>query len=495
MFGIGRGINRMAPATTPVTVETMQEITNMLRQEQYPRVQETVVSLLEENPAIAQLWVFLAEALEHLNKKSEAWACYERAWILDPAAAWAPATKERLKSHLNGRIPKWLNSLLAVPAVSVSAAMIVKNEAATIADAVKQLLKATDEVVVVDTGSDDDTVALAREAGAKVFSHTWRDDFGAARNEALSHVTGDWVLFVDGDEVLDDEDVYVPRVIAGLFSHQDPPFIFRIVQVNHMGDTIEPNYDMSRLFPTRFGLRWWGRIHEQIGPPEGGVFATVYNRPVVRIRLHHSGYEPEVMLQKKKLDRNIELLRKTVEEDPGDVASWGFLGREYYLVGKLEEAVRALYQAESLAAGNPNYGRVPEVRSYLTEALIKLDRMEEALQVTKRMVKDMPQFPGGWYLKGRVELTIAVKMLDEAKVSFAQSRDQAPSYRGIVSYDSAIPGFRSIVGLADVAKLQGRLNDAVTLYKKALEANPGAKEVEAQIKYLEAQSRLILQRS
>ncbi|WP_020375377.1 tetratricopeptide repeat-containing glycosyltransferase family 2 protein [Sulfobacillus thermosulfidooxidans] len=488
-------MKRMAPEVAPVTVETMQEITNMLRAEQYPRVQETVVGLLRDNPTIAQLWVFLAEALEHLNKKSEAWACYDRAWILDPAAAWAPATKERLKAHINGRIPKWLKSLLEVPPVSISAAMIVKNEAGTIADAVKQLLKAVDEVVVVDTGSEDDTVALAKEAGAKVFSYTWQDDFGAARNEALSHVQSDWVLFVDGDEVLEEEDIEVPQIIAGLFNAQDPPFIFRIVQVNHMGNTIEPNYDMSRLFPTRFGLRWWGRIHEQVGPPEGGVFATIYNRPVARIRLHHTGYQPDVMLQKQKLERNIALLRKTVEEDPQDVAAWGFLGREYYLIGQLEEAVRALYQAEGLAAANPNYGRVAEVRSYLTEALIKLDRLEEALQVTKRMVRDMPQFPGGWYLKARVELTIAVKMLDEAKVSFAESRNRAPSYRGIVSYDSAIPSFRAIVGLADVAKLQGRLNDAVTLYKQALQAKPDAKEVEAQLKYLEAQSRQIVQRS
>lgn len=483
----------MASQVTPVTVEMMQEITTLLREQQYPRVQEKVVALLHDNPAIAQLWVFLAEALEHLGKKSEAWACYERAWVLDPAAVWAIPTQERLKAHANGRIPKWLKSLLEVPAVSVSAAMIVKDEGDTIADSVTQLLKAVDEVVVVDTGSQDNTAELAEKAGAKVFHYTWQDDFGAARNEALSHVTGDWVLFVDGDEVLEEEDVAVPRTVAGLFRDNDPPMIFRIVQVNHIGNTVEPNYDMSRFYPTRFGLRWWGRIHEQVGPAEGGVFATIYSRPAARIRLHHNGYEPDVMLQKNKLERNINLLRRTVEEDPRDVASWGFLGREYYMMGQLEESVRALYQAEGLAAAFPNYGRLAEVRSYLTEALIRLERLEEALQVTKRIVRDMPQFPGGWYLKGRVELTMAVKMLDEAKVSFAESKSRAPSYRGIVSYDTSIPDFRAVVGMADVAKLQGRLAEAMQLYKQALSARPEANEVDAQVKYLESQSKQILQ--
>lgn len=485
----------MAVQATPLTNETMQDISNMLKAQQYPRVQEATVELLKEYPNVAQLWVFLAEALEHLGKKAEAWRCFERAWILDPAAGWAPGAQQRLSAYTAGRIPKWLQSLLKVPEVSVSGAMIVKNEAERIGEAVTQLLKAVDEVIVVDTGSDDATKDLAEQAGAKVFSFEWQDDFAAARNEALAHATGDWVLFVDGDEVLDEEDIAVPRTVAGLFDEQDPPAIFRIVQVNHISGNVEPNYDMSRLFPRRFGLRWWGRIHEQVGPPEGGVFATVYARPVVRIRLHHNGYEPDVMLQKKKLERNISLLRQTVEEDPKDVAAWGFLGREYYLIGQLEEAVRALYQAEALAASNPNYGRVAEVRSFLTEALIRLERMEEALQVTKRMVRDMPQFPGGWYLKGRVELTMAVKMLEESKNSFAESKNRAPSYRGIVSYDTTIPTFRAVVGMADVAKLQGRFADALQLYRQALEAHPGSPEVEMQIKYLEAQSKQILQRS
>ena len=477
--------------TSVVTPEFLQNVAQKLKDKHFAQAQETVLSVLSHNPMHPQLWVFLAESLEHQNQPVDAWAAYNRAWILDPAAAWAPIAEQRLRPFQSATCSDWMERLLTVPTVTVSAALIVKDEAKTIVSVIEQLKKAVDEVVVVDTGSTDNTMLLADKAGATVYQYAWDDSFAAARNFALQRVTSDWVLFVDGDEVLNEADVTVPRVVAGLFNAQIPPFIVRVVQVNHIAGRTDPNYDMSRLFPTRFGLKWWGRIHEQVGPAEGGVYSTLYTRPVVRIRLDHHGYEPDVMTAKRKLERNIALLQKTVEEDPGDVAAWGFVGREYYFSALFEEAVRTLYRTEDLSRAVPTYGRLPEVRTYLTEALLRLDRLEEARQVARRMIEETPQFPGGWYLRGRVELAMGVKMLEQAQTSFAEAKNRAPQYRGLVSYDATIPSYRAVVGMADAAKLLGRWTDAIALYQQAstVLATP---EVETQLRYLsEEASRVV----
>ncbi len=85
----------------------------------------------------------------------------------------------------------------------VSLCMIARNEALTLAKCLTSIADLVDEIIVVDTGSDDDTCAVASQFGATVHEFAWVDDFAAARNESLRHATGDWVLWLDGDEHLD----------------------------------------------------------------------------------------------------------------------------------------------------------------------------------------------------------------------------------------------------------------------------------------------------
>ena len=82
----------------------------------------------------------------------------------------------------------------------ISACYIVRNEAAKLERSLASLEGAVDEIIVVDTGSSDDTVKIAEAHGAQVFHFPWQDDFSAARNVSLSKATGDWILVVDADE-------------------------------------------------------------------------------------------------------------------------------------------------------------------------------------------------------------------------------------------------------------------------------------------------------
>ena len=88
--------------------------------------------------------------------------------------------------------------------MKISACYIVKNEAAVLARSIESLQGNVDELLVVDTGSTDDTVALARRYGARVLQYIWQDDFAEARNFAIDQAEGDWIVFPDADEYFAD---------------------------------------------------------------------------------------------------------------------------------------------------------------------------------------------------------------------------------------------------------------------------------------------------
>ena len=86
--------------------------------------------------------------------------------------------------------------------IRISGTMIVRNEAARLAACLDALRGVADEMIIVDTGSEDGTLEIARRYTDLCFEHPWTDDFAAARNAALAHATGDYVLVVDADEVI-----------------------------------------------------------------------------------------------------------------------------------------------------------------------------------------------------------------------------------------------------------------------------------------------------
>src|SRR2546423_252783 len=82
----------------------------------------------------------------------------------------------------------------------VSLCVIAKNEAANLAQCLAPLAGIVDEILVVDTGSTDDTKLIARSHGARVVDFAWCDDFSAARNQWLAHASGDWIFWLDADD-------------------------------------------------------------------------------------------------------------------------------------------------------------------------------------------------------------------------------------------------------------------------------------------------------
>jgi len=249
--------------------------------------------------------------------------------------------------------------------VKLSAAMIVRDEEHHLEACLRSIQDLVDEIVLVDTGSEDQSVAIARRFGARVFEFAWCDDFAAARNHGLERCRGDWILYIDADE------------------------------------RARP-YPRTDLEP---GIRFEGLMHETIWPgisrsleEDGGEIGEC------GLVLDHVGYDGP---QDHKHERNLPLLEKALAENPDHVYCWYHLGMVYFGLGRPEaareawrtgiEAVRKKKQrwaTDSQEAG----GLLEEARRLFPEEqqlvwldghhLVRDGRLEEAVELFERLLHE-----------------------------------------------------------------------------------------------------------
>lgn len=196
--------------------------------------------------------------------------------------------------------------------MKLSASIILKNESKDM-EKMLQSLAGFDEIVIVDTGSVDNTVEIAHKYTDKVFTdYQWADDFAAARNHALSKCTGDWILSIDGDEYLE-----VPiQVIRNAIEKADQEG-FQSIQCNLIGEVNNNLHYAPRLFKRDPNIYFVGAIHEILNIVQS-------NRSNIQIRYGSSAaheFDPE---------RNIRILKKEVENNPSSPRELFYLAREYW---------------------------------------------------------------------------------------------------------------------------------------------------------------------
>lgn len=202
------------------------------------------------------------------------------------------------------------------PRDTVGLCMIVKNEARALGRCLASVRPWVGEMVIVDTGSTDATVEIARSYGARVSPFPWCDDFSAARNAALDHATCEWVLVLDGDETL-----VVDRPLdfaEALKQSKCDGFSVQIRSLNDDGTHSQAS--VFRLFRRSLpGMRYRGEIHEQLQAVAAGKVRT---SGLSCVRLDHDGYTAAVVASGDKAARNIRLAHKVTQSRPDDPFSW-----------------------------------------------------------------------------------------------------------------------------------------------------------------------------
>lgn len=265
--------------------------------------------------------------------------------------------------------------------IKLSACLIVKNEEKHLDRCLASVKPIVDEIVVIDTGSTDRTVEIAEKYGAKIGHFEWCDDFSAARNESLKLATGDWALWIDADEELDENGF--TQIREALIRPQFAGYYLQII--NFMEADSPANtyvHTAIRLFRIIPGVWFTGRIHEQIigGFKERGLVPATLTKGVIR----HYGYQQSSMVEKDKINRTITMLRKEVEEFPQEPFHWFNLANVYSVANMVSPAEEAARKCVEMLDRDAPYG--PAVYQILCSSLVTLGRAAEALLFNKRAV-------------------------------------------------------------------------------------------------------------
>lgn len=261
---------------------------------------------------------------------------------------------------------------------TVSLAVIARDEERSLGRALSSAARLVDELVVLDTGSVDDTVSVALSHGARVEYGTWADDFAAARNQALDACHGDLIFMIDADEWVETDDYEILRRWAAKMDGDHAPETAGLVKVLSAtisdGHAVESVASIVRVVPR--GCRFVGAVHEQ---------ATGYSllTEVEGLVLRHDGYLPAQAARKK--GRNERLLRAALREDPANSYLLFQLGRERQIDDAFAEA--AAYYFRALNHLTPAVEWRDDLKARLLYCLAHSNRLDDALVLADRWVR------------------------------------------------------------------------------------------------------------
>ncbi len=256
----------------------------------------------------------------------------------------------------------------------ISAAMIVKNEEDMLAECIESFRDAVDEIVIVDTGSTDRTVEIAKSYNIDLYHHEWQNDFSEARNYSIGKTTGDWVLIIDADERLEREDV--TRIRAMKWELQYEAYYFAVYSTlpGHLGSAGFGKCYSVRMFRKKPEHYYFGIVHN--------VLNTAGKTAMTDVRIYHLGYDLSKEKMQKKFDRSIKLLLNQNEEDP-DNAFVTFNTAQMYLSRNFkDEALEFALRSVELLEDDPGTQDHLLLMSYYQLAVIylknrKYDKCEE----------------------------------------------------------------------------------------------------------------------
>jgi tetratricopeptide (TPR) repeat protein len=359
----------------------------------------------------------------------------------------------------------------------LSAALIVRDESEFIEDCLKSLVGRADEIVIVDTGSQDDTIQKALRFPIKLYHFAWCNDFSAARNFALERATGQWILYIDADERFD---VPEPRLLDSVIADS------RKVAWNlrfHPRVDWTP-YGEPRLFRNDPRIRFHGVIHETMREGiETVASADGKETGVCNLTLHHVGYEDD---QIRKNSRNIPLLRERLAQDPNHLYSWWHLGQSLLIAGDEDGAMAAWTRGTAVArARSPTARRLDDSPCALALIKLKIKRGEPVDQLLEEALALYPdQLALRW-----IEATRA---LDRGDLEVAQPRlemlaaiDAETFFDPQVAYEKILFRYLAKEALALCHFRAGRYAEAARLYRLVAQVHPDPDAYEIKARFAE----------
>jgi glycosyltransferase involved in cell wall biosynthesis len=266
---------------------------------------------------------------------------------------------------------------------SISACLIVKNEEAVLYRCLESLSPWVDEVIIVDTGSTDRTLEIAKKYTSKVLTFAWCDNFSAARNYSLEQASGTWILWVDADDIIPEDTGIKLRLLAQSASSHTGYFALHYVYPKEYNHFSVRRYALFRNDPC---IRFQGRVHEQIYDPiEHRKFQVVETELEI---IHATPAVREADILQKKLFY-LKLLELDAAECPHRPYTWYHLGAAYHADQQFKKAIDCYHKYLSF---NLLHDTAHQASCYslLLEAYQALHESEKAAAI---IAEALPLFP------------------------------------------------------------------------------------------------------
>ncbi|MEC0171900.1 glycosyltransferase [Paenibacillus graminis] len=266
--------------------------------------------------------------------------------------------------------------------------MIVKNEEAVLDRCLNSVKEIADEIIIVDTGSTDNTKEIASQFTDKIFDFTWCNDFSIARNESLKYAEGKWILVLDADEYLSANQ----QIDWKKFLNTETPnknYAYSLKVINHTGG---PNKGITtapvtRLFPNYMGIRFANPIHEQLISDTTG---QLLNKGV-GLHIEHTGYQEQVMKVKNKHKRNMDIFMEMYSKGTMSAYDYFTLGNQYVFA---EEEQKAMECYETAIKNVPEQAVwYPYCLLGLISLYMKIDKLELSWELIQKEFVQFENYP------------------------------------------------------------------------------------------------------
>ena len=346
---------------------------------------------------------------------------------------------------------------------TVSLCLIAKDEEKVIGRCLKSLKPLVDEIILVDTGSQDKTVDIARQWGAKIFYFPWNQNFSDARNTGIKEAKMDWILIVDADEYLreGDED----KLVAAFNDFTEDGYLVKTLNFskeNSQDYIINLNH---RIFKNNKKAHFVGAIHEQVTP----IDHKDPQKPpkILDIGFYHTGYLETARQEKDKQGRNLQILERLVTESPNHQFYLFSLANEYAKTD-LDKALK-LYD-RAYGQGDFLSGYIPKLILYRIMALQGLGRYQEALAAVSEGLGIFPDLTDLYYFQGNIHRK--QNHPKKAIQSYETALRMGKPKRDFLQFQDSSYRFGPLFNLAQIYEETGYFELAAQNYEHCLKVDP-----------------------
>ncbi|MGG2467160.1 glycosyltransferase [Paraclostridium bifermentans] len=277
---------------------------------------------------------------------------------------------------------------------SLSVCMIVKNEEKNIKRCLDSIESIADEIIIVDTGSNDETLNICSNYNAKVINHKWNNDFSEARNVSLEYATKDYILFLDADEEISKEDL---EKLKALLSSKKlaEGYFFRLTNIINGIEVGE--YVVFRFFKNKRKYRFRGKVHEQIANciQKHNKDKCIEN---IDIKIYHYGYDPNKVNIESKYKRNMGILNTYTEEEK-DAYYFYVLGNEYARITDFKSAIESYEKSLDLMELKYNYVFYPYLILNIVKAYSNEKQFYDSIKFIEKIRLSIPNFKDLYFME------------------------------------------------------------------------------------------------